>query len=305
MREKVLNAKVKKHVKKPTEGSILYTHKGADKVLFTVVFVIFTLQCFTLIFPVLWMIVASCKEATEFFIGNPFALPEKWLLGNYVDAFYSLNIEGQATFFEMIGNSLWYTGISTAMSVFMPSVTGYVLSKYKFKGRDVIYTVAITAMTLPIVGSGASYMQLINDMGIYNTPLLPIIGGLGGFGGSFLVYYGFFKSVSWAYAEAASIDGAGPYTIFFKIMLPQAVPIMLTYAITNSISNWNAYESVLLYLPDYLTLAAGLFNYNSTARDNYPVYFAGLIISMIPTIALFSVFSDKIMTSISFGGLKG
>ncbi|MBQ7880117.1 MAG: carbohydrate ABC transporter permease, partial [Clostridia bacterium] len=116
-----------------------------------------------------------------------------------------------------------------------------------------------------------------------------------------------FKGISWSYAEAAILDGANPYVIFFRIMLPQAKGIVLTYAITNSIAFWNEYQSIVLYLPSYPTLASGLFEFKAraTRRANYPVYFAGLIISMIPTLVLFSAFSGRIMTSISVGGLKG
>ena len=81
----------------------------------------------------------------------------------------------------------------------------------------------------------------------------------------------------------------------------------MTYAITGAITNWNEYNTMILYLPSYPTLASGLFEYQSNAirMANYPVYFAGLIISMIPTLILFGIFSDKVMTSLSFGGLKG
>ncbi len=130
---------------------------------------------------------------------------------------------------------------------------------------------------------------------------------LGGFGGSFLIYYGFFKSISWNYAEAVMIDGGGPFTIFFKIMLPQTVPMMATFFITGSINVWNDYSTVMLYLPSYPTLASGLFEFKSLATHliDYPVYFAGLIISMIPTIILFATCSGRIMGTVSIGGLKG
>ena len=108
--------------------------------------------------------------------------------------------------------------------------------------------------------------------------------------------------------EAAKIDGANPFVIFFKIMLPQGVPIIMTYAITGAIGSWNEYNTMILYMPSYPTLASGLFEYESVAiyqGINVPVYYAGLIISMIPTIALFAVFSDKNISSISIGGLKG
>ncbi len=294
-----------KRFKIEKEGGVLAQHKGTDKILFGIVFVIFLIHSITLIFPFLWMIMSSFKEANEYLLGRAFDLPSVWLFSNYARAISSLNLP-EATFLELIFNSLWYTILSSGLACFMPCITGYVLSKYKFVGRDFIYSVAITALTLPIVGSSASAMKLVAELGIYNTPLYVIIMGLGGFGGSFLVYYGFFKSVSWAYAEAAEIDGAGPYTIFFKIMLPQAVPVILTYFITSSIGYWNAYESIILWLPDYPTIASGLFEYKENyARNDMPLYFAGLILSMVPTLTIFAIFSNKIMTSISVGGLKG
>ena len=292
--------------KKNREWSILYARSSGEKILFAIVFIVFILYSFTLIFPVLWMIMSSFKGALEYSGGNAFDFPKVWLFENYGKAFKMLNV-GKTNFFGMIFNSLWYTGIVTALGVFVPAVTGYVMSKYEFKCKQIIFTVAISSMVIPIVGNTASYMQVIAFFGVYDSPFYAVVTSLGGFGGSFLVYYGFFKAVSTAYMEAAKIDGANPFIIFFKVMLPQGVPIMLTYAITGAIGNWNEYNTMILYLPSFPTLASGLFEYQSNAvrSVNYPVYFAGLLISMVPTIALFAAFSEKIMTSISIGGLKG
>ncbi len=287
-------------------NSVLTRKTTGEKILYVIMFVVFVIQSFTLIFPVLWMIMSSFKGALEYMGGNAFDLPEKWLFENYKEAFNVLNV-GNTNFFGMIFNSLWYTGISTFLSVFMPALTGYVMAKYKFPGKQFIFSVAIVSMIIPIVGATASRMKIIALFGIYDSPLYVIVTYLGGFGGSFLVYYGFFKALSWSYAEAVMIDGGGHFTIFFKVMLPQAAPMLLTYAITGAIANWNEYQTMILFLPSYPTLASGLFEYkeNAVRAANFPVYFAGLILSVVPTIALFCVFSNRIMTSISIGGLKG
>ena len=292
--------------KKIVEINVLNKRTNSEKVVFGIVFAIFVIHSFTLIFPTLWMLMSSFKGALEYAGGDPFALPAEWKWKNFIDAFTMLNV-GQTTFFGMIFNSLWYTLLVTGLGAFIPSITGYVMSKYNFPGRNVIFTIAIACMTIPIVGAGASYIKLISALGLYNNPMYVVITNLGGFGGSFLVYYGFFKSVSWSYAEAAKIDGANPFMIFFEIMLPMAVPIILTYAITGAIGAWNEYQTMILYLPDYPTLAYGLFEYQANAirMANYPVYFAGLMISMLPTLILFGTCSSKIMTSLSLGGLKG
>ena len=287
-------------------GSILDKKTTGEKILYVVVFAIFTLQSLSLILPVGWMIMSSLKGLREYETANPFALPVAWEFENYLEAFKALNA-GDTNFFGMILNSLWYTIISTALGVFVPATTGYIMSKYRFPGHGVIFSVAIIAMVIPIVGSAASRMKIIAFLHLDDSPLYAIVNSLGGFGGTFLVYYGFFKALSWSYAEAVMIDGGGHFTIFFKIMLPQAMPILLTYAITGAIGYWNEYETMILYLPSYPTLASGLFEFQSvqTRSPDWPVYFAGLIISVIPTIALFCAFSDRIMTSLSIGGLKG
>ena len=283
--------------KKRSKGDGILTQKTTgEKILYVIVFFIFLIQSITLIFPVLWMIMSSFKGALEYMGGAAFALPEKWLFSNYSLAFKVLNV-GDTNFFGMIFNSLWYTGITTFLGVFMPAMTGYVMAKYKFPGKEVIFSIAIISMVIPIVGATASRMKIIAMLYIYDSPLYVIVTSLGGFGGSFLVYY----------AEAIMMDGGGHFVIFFKVMLPQAAPMLLTYAITGAIGNWNEYQTMILYLPSFPTLASGLFEYkdNAVRQANFPVYFAGLILSVIPTIALFCVFSNRIMTSISIGGLKG
>lgn len=295
----------KKRANKTETAAILTKHRGADKILFTIVFIIFTVHCLTLLLPVFWMLMSSFKEANEYFIGDPFALPETWHFENYPNAFKELNA-GNVSFLQMSINSIWYTALATGSSLVGPVITGYVLSKYNFRGKNIIYAVAIFSITIPIVGTGAAGMKLVAQLGLYDNPLKLVINAFNGFTGPFLVYYGFYRSVSWAYAEAAEIDGAGPFTIFFRIMLPQGLPMIMTYAITTSIAEWNAYESIILYFPSFPTIAAGLFTYKSNAaRANFPVYYSGLILSMLPALLIFTIFSGKIMTSISVGGLKG
>ncbi len=295
---------VKKLMRK--DGGILDKKSTGEKILFAIVFCVFAVHSFTLIFPVLWMIMSSFKGALEYMGGEVFRLPETWKFGNYAEAFRVLNV-GETNFLGMTFNSIWYTAIRTVCGVFIPAATGYVMSKYRFPGWNVIFSVAIISMIIPIVGNTASKMQIIATLQLTDTPLFVLVDSLGGFGGTFLVFYGFFKALSWSYAEAVMMDGGGHFIIFLKIMLPQAAPILLTYAITGSIEFWNEYETIILFLHSYPTLASGLFEYQSNAirLANYPIYFAGLIISIIPTLLIFSIFSDRIMTSVSIGGLKG
>ena len=303
-------------------GGIIETHKGKEKIVFIIVFIILAVHCLTLFLPVIWLLLNSVKTMFDYsYQNNTFSLPMSnvkfetltgvagkagWRFDNYLTAFTSLKIEGGPNFFGMLFNSLYYTLATAFLSAFAPAVTGYVLSKYNFKCKELIYGVAIFSMTIPIVGATASSIQLAIKIGHYNTLLFPIIANLSGFTGNFLVYYGFFKSVSWAYAEAAQIDGANPFVIFFKVMMPQAVPMMLTFMLISGINAWNNYETIMLYMPDHPTIASGLYQFKETYINfKTTIYYAGLVISMIPPLVLFACFSNRIMTSISIGGLKG
>ena len=287
--------------------SVLNARTSGEKVLFAITFLVFLIHSLTFVFVFWWLFNNSLKGPFEYgTLGTSMEMPKEWLFRNYLDAFNLLNA-GKIGFGQMILNSIMYTAISAFLGSFTPAVTGYVLSKYRFKGRNVIYNVAIVCMTLPIVGAGAAYMKVLHSLQLYNNPLYYVVLSLNGFGGNFLVYSAFFSGLSWAYAEAAEIDGANPWQIFFKIMFPQALPVFFTYVITSAIGCWNEYNMMILYMPDWLSLAAGLYTFRANAQRgaNYPVYFAGLIVSMIPTMTIFAMFSGKIMTSLSIGGLKG
>lgn len=285
---------------------ILNKRTKGERVVFGVVFVLLALYAVSIIYPIVWIFLSSLKEPLEYAL-DMVALPKKWLFSNYPQAFERLSLQGGITFFDMIWNSVWYTTLASGLSAFMASVTGYCLSKYNFKAKGVIYGTAIFCMTVPIVGTMAAYYKLISQLGIMDTPLYVVVTHMSSWGSYFLIMYGFFKNISWSYAEAVLIDGGSHFTVFFRIMLPQARGPLFTLFLMAAIGNWNDYMTVILYLPSYPTLSSGLYTYRAVMERSveYPMYFAGLIISIIPIVTLFALFSNVIMTNMSVGGLKG
>ena len=298
------------------EASILTKRTKGEKVLYAIVFGIFIVYSLALIYPLVYLFLNSFQTKliyTDLRVNgsvNPLALPETWHFENYTKALLlsvkdSLNEDVFLP--EMFWNSLWYCGIHVFGQVMMSCFTGYVMAKYRFKAKDFIYTIVIFSMTIPVVGSTASLFKLVNQMEIYNSPLYVIITSLGGWGFNFMVMYGFFKNVSWSYAEAVFLDGGGHYSAFFKVMLPQASMSILTLCIVSFITSWNDYMTPLMYMPDYPTVASGLYRIQISAKrtGDMPYFFAGLIISIVPVIVLYGCFSDVIMKNFSVGGLKG
>lgn len=281
----------------------------SQKIVFAVVFVLFMLYALSMIVPFFVLLTYSLEDKIvyELNIGQPFKFPAKLVFDNYIYAFKELKFRNTG-FFGMVGNSLWYTAIATVCPLFMNICVGYVVSKYKFKARGVYYGVIVFCMTVPIIGTTGAAMKLYSGLGLYNTgPLLHFVTHLGAGGMGFLVIYAFFKNISWEYAEAAFIDGAGHFTVFFKIMLPMAIPVVGALALLNGITAWNAYMDVLLYNPDWPTLASGLYGLSRTLPrlGNTPAYYAALVIALVPILTVFCIFSDKIMKNFSVGGLKG
>ncbi len=297
--------------KKIRESSILYQRSKGEKVLFGIVFVLFFLYAASLIFPLLWLLINSLQDRTIYEVnlalGNAFEFPSALHWENFSYAFTQLSYNG-ANIFMMFFNSIWYTLAYTLGGVLMSAFTGYALAKYRFKLRGFMYGVIIFTMTIPTVGTtGALFNLVYNVLHIYDSPFYVILKHLCGTGLNFLVLYGFFRNVSWSYAEAAFMDGAGHARVFFSIMLPQALPAIVTLSIVSGIAAWNDYMDVLMYLPSFPTIASGMYGVSRTLpRQGYStVYFAALVISMLPILILFTCFSNVIMKNFAVGGLKG
>lgn len=297
--------------RKAGESSILYQRSKGEKILYAFIFLLFFLYAASLVFPLLWLLMNSLQDRTLYELnqiyGKAFVFPTELHWENYSYAFTQLTYN-DANIFMMFFNSVWYTLAYTLGGVLMSAFTGYALAKYKFKARGLIYGIIIFTMTIPTVGTtGAMFNLVYNVLHLYDSPLYVILRHLSGTGLNFLVLYGFFKNVSWSYAEAAFIDGAGHARVFFSIMLPQAVSAIGTLCIVSGIAAWNEYMDVLMYLPSFPTIASGMYGVSRTLpRQGYStVYFAALVISMLPILIVFSCFSNVIMKNFAVGGLKG
>ncbi len=282
----------------------------AQRIILTVIFVVFVVYSLTLLYPFLWAILNSLKTNREFF-KSPFSIPDDWVFKNWVTAFTEIKVYGSSVLVQtdligMFFNSLWLSVGGSLLAVAVSTMTAYIVSKYEFRGRGLIYSIAIFIMIIPIVGNLPATYKLYSQLGIRNTPLI-LLAYMGGFGFNFIILYGFFKNVSWSYAEAAFIDGAGNLKVFLNIMIPQALPCITSLFIIQLIGVWNDYMTPLLFLPDYATLSTGIFVFGQrmTNESNFPVYFAGILISTIPILVCFICFSETIMSNTVAGGLKG
>lgn len=283
---------------------ILEGRSKKERIIFIGVFIFFFIYSLTLLYPFLYGFIASLKSPREF-SRFPFSLPTEWLFSNYARAFSEIKVEN-SNLFNMLFNSLWLTGIGTFLSVLIPTMTAYVISKYNFPTKNLLYSIAVFILVVPTVGSLPATYKLANDLGMINSPLI-LLFYTGGFGFYFIIMYGFFKNVSWSYAEAAFVDGATDWQVFVKVMIPQALPAVASLCIIVSIGIWNDYFTPFLYMSKMPTISSGIFMFEQRMKygSNMPLLFAAILMSLIPILAMFISFQDIIMNNTSAGGLKG
>ena len=295
-----------KRLKKPSENLILRTK--TEKVILSVFFVLFAAYALTLILPMIFTAYNSLKTMRGY-NEEPFKIPAlseiKW--DNYLNIFDEDQMTVSIPF--AVFNTIWRTVGSVCISMFFTACTSYVVCKYcdDFRWLKWVYSFVVTIMIIPVLGStAASYEINHNILQIANKPWLYWIGWTTGIGFSFLMLYSAWQSLSWTYAEAAFIDGASDFQVFFNIMLPMIKPVLSALFVVNFIGGWSEYMETILYMDEWPSL--GYLVYILQERSKYfgmPMYFAVIMVSMIPTLCVFVGFQETIMKNVTAGGLKG
>lgn len=273
-------------------------------ILHLFVSLIFLLVAASYVYIFVWAFIAGCKTHTEIVL-NPFSLPEIWNFSHYLDVFRMLEVNGH-NFWDMLFNSVYFSVGAVLLNQFVTISFAYCCTMYKFPGSDLPYTIILVMLTLPLYGSGGAEYRIHDALGLVDS-YAHIITALGGFSIGFLYYRAYFKNISWAYAEAAMMDGANDYVIYGRVMLPMAKPIFGALFLTGWLGIWNQYESNLIYLPNIPTLPVGIYQFNQEMifRARLDILFAACVIISIPAIVLFVAFNKVITTNVSVGGLKG
>ncbi len=277
------------------------------KIIFGFMFLVFALFALSFIYPFVWVFLNSFKTNREF-TSNFGGWPSMWTGENYAEAWnYRNSATRNFSLFQMLGMSLLVAGLGTLATVLTSSACAYVIAKYRFPGRNLIWGVVIFAMIVPIVGALPSQIQLMRAMGLDGTVLGVVFLYSGGFGANFLLLYSFFKNLSWTYVEAAYMDGANDFTIFFRIIVPMAKGPIIAVSVIQLIGLWNDYLTPSIYLSEQPTIAVGLYYLSTNLMDKglYTVLFASIVLTMLPIIAVFCLFSKTIMENTAVGGLKG
>ena len=289
-------------------SSALNLRTKTEKIVLSVFFVLFAAYALTLVLPMFWTGYNSLKTMRSY-NDNPFNIPgfSEMMWQNYKDIFDEGRISVSIPF--AIFNTLWRTIGSVCISLFFTACTSYVVSKYArdFKWLKWVYAFVVTIMIIPVLGSTAAAYEINhNILQIANKPWFYWIAWTSGIGFGFLVLYSGWQSLSWSYAEAAFVDGATDFQVFFRIMLPMIKPVISALFIVNFIEGWSEYIQTILYMDEWPSLGYLVYALQEQAKYfGMPMYFAVIVVSMIPTFVVFVASQETIMKNITAGGLKG
>ena len=289
------------------------------RIVFTVAFIVFILYTAAILIIFLQGFFISVKEYGPLLKDHGFTYDKRkvnlfsfyppFAFDNYIKAFSAFAIDDgvvKYTYLDMLWHSIWRTMGASTISWMSTIMVCYILVHYKSKMTEYIYSLGLVISIIPLYGGGPAQYKLLSDLRLVDNPLL-LYTNITLFGGHFFYMYAFWKGISWSYAEAAEIDGANDYQIFFKIMLPMLVPSAIVLFVMSFIGGWNDYEGTLLYMKAYPNLAYGAYVFEEIGMrtTGKPIYFAGVFISLIPILVLFLAFQNTIMERVYLGGLKG
>ena len=284
-----------------------------EQVLYCFVFIVLAIYSVFILYHFYFLLQLATKgNAVEYYnavMDDTLAIwSSNFTLDNFAKAFTALTDDYGNTFLGMTFNSVWFSVGSMVISLFFESVVTYIICKYNFRGRTLLYNLVIFRLMLPIVGTLPSAYRIYKQFGLLNSPSILITAMDALTGANFLIMYSFYKGISWDYAEAAFIDGANHFQVYFQIMVRMALPAISVLFITGFIGRWNEYMNISIFMPKLPTLSYGLYMFEQNMKysgGDMPVYFAGVLIAAIPCIVLFIIFQNSIMQTVHMGGLKG
>ena len=288
---------------------------SGHSVFWTIVGIFLAVYAVSLFIPLIWGFISSFKGKIDFRL-NMFGLPEEWLFSNYASVlkYFFIKVESGASFRnvyipEMLLNSILYAVGSAFIQATVQFVMAYVAARFsKFKLSKIIYAIVIIGLIVPIVGSEASALSIAQHLNLKDRILGMYVMKSYFLGMYFLVFYETLKAFPKDYDEAARVDGASNLTIMLGIIAPLAKNTYFTIVLLLFVTYWNDYTTPMLFMPNVPTLSYGLYYFSDLSRINEvnttPMRLGACMMMLVPTLTLFILFHNKLLSNITIGGVK-
>jgi multiple sugar transport system permease protein len=250
--------------------------------------------------PLLWMLSVSFMQTGEAGHFPPPLLPAHATFENYRELFM------RAGMGRFLFNSFLISSCVMLLSVLFNTLAGYAFAKLRFKGRDRTFRALLAALVIPAQVAMMPLFLLLKQMGLVNTYMGAIVPGMAAIFGIFLVRQ-YARTIPDELLEAARIDGAGEWRIFFQIVLPALKPILVTLAIFSFLGAWNDFMWPLIVLSDesLQTLPVALASLSREHVMDYELMMAGSVVTILPVLLLFLVLQRYYIQGLLLGSVKG
>ncbi|MGJ4857415.1 carbohydrate ABC transporter permease [Labrys sp. KB_33_2] len=249
------------------------------------------------VFPLVWMLVVAFKPPAEVFL--PDLVPQRPTIGNF------LYVLTEIPFLRYLLNSFLVSAIVTIVALFFHSMAGYALARLHFPGRDAIFLAMFSTFLVSLPVIIVPLFILVRAMGMLNSYAGLIVPSIFNAFGIFLLRQ-YYLSLPRELEEAALIDGAGRWRIYWSIVLPLSRPILAALAILFFLANWNAFLWPLTVASDssLWVVQVAIANFRSQYAGAWNYVMAASTIVALPMLILFAVFQRQITESIKTSGLK-
>lgn len=274
------------------------------KIVHYIINALLVLGTLTVLFPLYMTVIIALKKPSEMTndISGALSLPSSWNLDNFVEAIKITD------FRHTLGNSLLITCVTVVLCILLHSLAGYVIgrkmAKHKIFKASYYYIVSgmfvpFAVLMMPLVKQTAQ-LGIANRFGVivlYTVFFMPM---------NLMLYAGYLKNIPTALEEAAHVDGASAFKIFWKIIFPNMKPMHATVAILTAMSTWNDVTTPLVILSgtDHNTLPIAQLNFQSQFGTNYNLAFASYLLALLPILIFYLICQKHILNGVVNGAVK-
>ncbi|RSD26995.1 carbohydrate ABC transporter permease [Mesobacillus subterraneus] len=248
--------------------------------------------------PFIWMILSAFKPESEVMQLTPTLFPEQWTIENFHNLFVNMN-------FGLYLKNTIIVVLWSFVGLFLNAMAGYAFAKFEFKGRNQLFFMVLATMMIPGQVTMIPVYLILNQMQLTNTMAGIVLPGLVGAFGIFL-FRQFMITIPDELLEAARLDGASEFRVFWQIVLPMTKPILAVQGILTFIAGWNSFLWPLIIANDenLYTLSVGLQLLKGQYGGNFALQMAGSTFMVVPIVIIFIIFQKHIIDGYTISGMK-
>ena len=253
-----------------------------------------------IVIPLTFSVLGGFRSSQQL-SANPVGLPSPWVWDNYSTLLTS------GTFWRQVGNSVLIALLTTVVVLPAASLAAFVLARYEFRGRELVYGLFTLGLLFPIAVAILPLFIVLRQVGLLSNPLgVALPQAAFGLPLSIVIMRPFFTAIPKSLQEAARIDGCGPLRFYWYVMLPLSRPVLSTIAVVTIVGSWNAFLLPLLVLieSDQHTLPIGVNNISSQFSTDYSVVLAYTTLSMVPALLFYALAERQVVGGLTNGAVK-